>query len=95
MACMPVTKTLLNDFSQVVYMSCTADGSELGSLVNVSELSSQIHPTEFCLLSPLLFDISLAKGRQCFSWNYFPWRTAPLLTMHPASCLCPLLIQLF
>lgn len=65
MACRPVTKTLRNDFSQVGYISCTADGSELHSLVNVSELPIQIHPMEFCPgLSSLLFGIYLGKGGQ-------------------------------
>lgn len=55
MACMPVRKTLREDFSQLVYLSCTASGSELNSLVSMSELPSQILPIEFCPgLSPLL-----------------------------------------
>lgn len=58
MACRPVTKTLRSDFGQVGCISCTADGSELHSPTNVSELPIQTPPLEFChsvLVFPLCF----------------------------------------
>lgn len=50
MACTPVTKTLRNDFSEVVYISCTVDGSELtfsGKCVCASNSSHRIRSWSF------------------------------------------------